>query len=130
MTWRDMVAVILGLIFLSSFVCGMLGRREITKLVKWLHTNKRHIWLELGSPGTFFFRGDPGNSFWSRTTAYSLIRSYQWNDLRRKLSDEEAVSYLEKYQKYRRISGLLALSLFLLLFVLASLEESELFFEG
>jgi hypothetical protein len=136
MTWRDMMAVVLMLIFISSFVYGAWGDRAAEKFLKWLYTHKRQIWRELGRPGTFFFKGDPDNSFLSRASAWaSLKRSGGLKEFHRKLSiqkrisaqkqisNEEAMSHLRQYYKYNRLSGLFLFMGVILLFILVVMEK-------
>jgi hypothetical protein len=100
-------------LFFTCVVSGLVLFRATVNLAKWLFYNRREIWLELGRPGTFLFRGDPDNGYWSRTSALnSMYRSMPLYSYRRLQSDLQAQRYLRQYILSNRI-----FVLFLILFV-------------
>lgn len=85
--------------FALSFVGGSLQFRATVGLAKWLCRHRPKIWRELGRPGTAFFKGDPDNGYFSRTTALSqMYRKMPLHNYHRQLADDEAARYLRLYQ--------------------------------
>jgi hypothetical protein len=89
-----------------SFAGGVLQFHATSRLAKWLYHHRREICRELGRPGTTFFKGDPDNTYLSRTTALNQMqRMIPLHDYQRQLADGEAARYLYLHRLYGGLSA-------------------------
>jgi len=105
------LVVTFGLMMIS----GIMQDVATSRLAKWLYHHHLPIWRELGRPGTTFFKGEPDNGYFSRTTALQLMmKGMPLNNYRRKFAkDEEVQRYLRQHQLSGRISAV-----FLIIFII------------
>lgn len=68
------------------------------RLAKWLFRHRRDVWMELGSPGSTFFKGESDNPYLKRTTALNaMYKSMPLHDYKPHLSDTTAESCIKQY---------------------------------
>lgn len=103
------------LMFGLSWASGFAQFAATARLAKWLFHHQPKIWRELGRPGTTFFKGEPDNGYFSRTSALQrMFKSMPLRDYHRKLAkDDAAQRYLRQHQMAGRWSAI-CLGLFII----------------
>lgn len=106
----------LGVFLLSVFglmmVSGIMDFLATSHLAKWLYLNRREVWRELGRPGTTFFKGDPDNGYFRRTSALSqMCRMMPLREYRPQLAGTGADHYIRLHRISKSI-GIILMILF------------------
>ena len=113
MTTKDpaLTAFLLS-VFTLMMVSGIVDYLATSRLAKWLYSNRREVWRQLGCPGTTFFKGDSDNGYTQRTSALNrMFRMMPLRDFRPQLAGTDADRYIRLY-RISRVIGIILMILF------------------